>query len=676
MRDDSLGLFWRDEPPPPKVPKEKVVCIPPEPVWLEPGYLPHLAEARDHKYNLFTDKELVQASLDWDIAGKRHILIYDIECYSNYFLIGFKSTTLGKLTYLEMLNDSEMNMKKLKWLLERFCLVGFNNKAYDDTMALFVLRGYTNAILKEVSDKLIQEDARPSDLFKKYKVDTSIRERMDTIDIMSVAPGGGSLKVYAGRVHTKQMQDLPFDPSTVLNADQITILKWYCLANDLNSTIDLYNALKPQLELRESMSDQFSTDLRSMSDPQIAEKVLSLEIKKITGHWPKKADFSTINNVIRYDAPEFLKFESDLLKWVLNEINSSNYQADDSGKMKMSNHPKGITFNIAGTDYQVGVGGLHSVERCVHVSAGTDYILKDVDVESYYPAIILTQKLYPFHIGTAFLSAYEGIVNARLKAKALKNTIVSDSLKIVINSSFGKFGSMWSVLFAPKLMLQVTLTGQLSLLMLIERLELRGISIVSANTDGIVIKCPKDRESELNAIVNQWEQDIDFQTEETSYSDVYARDVNNYVAIKTDGSTKIRGVYRDPGLSKNPTTQICVKAATEFITKDIPVEETIRKCLDIRQFVSVKKVNGGAVKIWHNEDSTERIEYLGKVVRWYYANNMTTPIIYAQKGNKVGRSDGAKPMMLLPDTLPDDINYDWYINEANSILNKIGAIVE
>lgn len=83
-----------------------------------------------------------------------------------------------------------------------------------------------------------------------------------------------------------------------------------------------------------------------------------------------------------------------------------------------------------------------------------------------------------------------------------------------------------------------------------------------------------------------------------------------------------------------------------------------------RRFVSVKNVKGGGEK---------NGQYLGKVVRWYYPKGEAGYIAYVGSGNKVGKTDGARPLMDLPEELPDDINYDWYINEAIEMLYDCGA---
>ena len=213
-------------------------------------------------------------------------------------------------------------------------------------------------------------------------------------------------------------------------------------------------------------------------------------------------------------------------------------------------------------------------------------------------------------------------------------------------------------------MIQTTVTGQLALLMLIERIEAMGIQVVSANTDGIVIRCPVSQYDALVVTIREWEVVTSFETEETRYKAIYSRDVNNYIAVKADG-VKLKGAYATGGLMKNPTNEICSMAVVKMLTDFTAVEDTIRSCVDIRRFVTIRQVKGGAVD--------QSGDYLGKAVRWYYATGVEGPLTYKSNGYTVARSDGAKALMDLPDEFPSDVDYDWYIREAYSILADIGA---
>jgi hypothetical protein len=323
-------------------------------------------------------------------------------------------------------------------------------------------------------------------------------------------------------------------------------------------------------------------------------------------------------------------------------------------------------IKIGTAEYQMGIGGLHSCEKSQSIVVGPDEILSDWDVASYYPSIILKLHLSPKSMGNDFLRVYQSIVSRRLKAKKEGNKLVADTLKIVVNGSFGKLGSKYSALYAPELLIQTTITGQLCLLMLIERLEAEGIKVVSANTDGIVMRCHKSRADDLERITFDWMLDTSFELERSDYKAIYSRDVNNYIAVKLDGKTKRKGAYSEPTLAKNPDFTIVSDAAVAYLSKGTSIGTTIMNCRDITKFVTVRRVDGGAV--W-------RDEYLGKAVRFYYSTEAGKDehIAYAKNKNKVPRSDGARPLMQLPDEMPNDIDFAPYIEMAREVLKDLGV---
>ena len=241
--------------------------------------------------------------------------------------------------------------------------------------------------------------------------------------------------------------------------------------------------------------------------------------------------------------------------------------------------------------------------------------------------------------------------------------ITNLSLKTVINGSFGKFGSKYSKLYSPDLMLATTITGQLTLFMLIEQFEKHGIPVVSANTDGLEYFCPRDKVDLAEAIVFDLELATGYEMEHGEYKSLHAANVNNYVAVY-DGYTKAKGIYAETTLSKGRQTPIVFEAIAEYLLNGTALHETIEMCDDINKFVSARNVKGGG-----EYDG----QYLGKVVRWYYSHNSKCPITYKSNGNKVPKTDGAEPLMDLPNEIPYDLNYDWYIDEAIDKLKDLGV---
>ncbi len=586
--------------------------------------------------------------------------IFDIEVYRDYFLIGMRNVDTGQTRAFEQYPGHPLDVATVKRLFANRRLISFNGKRFDAPLVALALTGADCDLLKKAADTIINLNIQPWQFEDRFHC--KIPE-WDHIDLFDVAPGMSSLKIYAGRMHSKRLQDLPIEPGDSIDELGREMLTDYCVNSDTVATLDLWNKLKPQIDLRIAMSDEYGIDLRSKSDAQIAEAVIKSEVTKLLA---RKIERPTIpaGTLYRYKPPFFIHFNSPVLRNALDVIKSSEMFVSDGGSILLPKDISNLKLKLGGSTYQMGVGGLHSTESSVAHHADDNTLLVDRDVASYYPAIILGCELYPKHMGRAFLKVYRTLVTRRLDAKHSGNKVVADSLKITINGSFGKLGSKWSALYSPDLLIQVTLTGQLSLLMLIEMLEENGISVVSANTDGVVIKCPKALESTMDAVVFTWEQMTGFETEATLYRSLYSRDVNNYIAVKPDGTAKLKGVYAPAGLQKNPTNEICSEAAREFLKSGRPVADTINACTDLRKFVTIRQVKGGGVDQQGN--------YLGRAVRWYYAKGVTDPLTYKVNGYKVARSEGAKPLMDLPDSIPSDLDRDWYITEAQSILRDVG----
>lgn len=660
-RSDAVGLFWEEQFEV-KEKKEKEKIVPPEPFWLEPDYLPFYEEAKSAKFIEFTDDELIEAAQQGDV------LTVDCECYPNYFLAAFKSKSRQRVLTFELTTEQAPDLAKLEWVLKNFLTIGFNTINYDLILLAMLLAGYNNNRLKDASWNIIVGGIRGFELLKMRKIKGL---QINHIDLIEVAPLNGSLKTYSGRLHCKRMQDLPFDPEQFLTAEQIVVTRWYCV-NDLDNTQLLFDELAEQIHLRERMTQEYGVDLRSKSDAQIAEAVIANQVMRLTGHKPRVPTIAP-GTRYTYNPPDFLKYQTPLFNWVFDRVKATSFYVSEYGNIEMPKELADLEIEVNKSVYRFGVGGLHSSEkRAVH-KADKDTVLVDRDVVSFYPRIMLLTKLYPEHIGPVFLNIYGKIVDTRIAAKMANDKITADALKITINGTFGKLSSMYSSVYAPRLGFHVTITGQLSLLMFIERLELAGFEVVSANTDGVVFKCPRSRKEECDALVAQWEKDTGFETEETLYRAVYSRDVNSYIAIKEDGKCKFKGDYGNPWqdpkmalfrMHKNPESQICRTAVEKYLVAGTPLMDTIRACNDIREFVSVRKVSSGAVK---DKD------YLGKVIRWYYSVEEIGKCIISAKGAKVPKSDGAKPIMVLPDEFPQDVDYVRYEQIAIELLKRLGV---
>lgn len=403
MRSDAFGFIWHDVPK--KVAEKRE---PPEPVWLRDDYLPGLEEAKRFDIPMYrTLDEIVRA------CENKERMLFDIEVYPNYFLAAFRSVVTGKLRTFEMTPSNPLDCGQLKAFLEAFTTVGFNSANFDLPITALALAGFSNAKLHEAVNAIIVEGLRWRDVLKRYRVK---KLEVDHIDLIEVAKGDGSLKLYGGRVHVPKMQDLPFKPGTHLSDDQIAITKYYCCNSDLVATGFLHATLQEQLALRAEMSLDYGIDLRSKSDAQIAEAVLCHEVEKSSGGRPA-APVIAPGTRYKYSIPKFIKYQTEYLNWMLGIVRDADFVVAENGSIEMPKEVDAIHLEMNGTKYHMGIGGLHSCEEIVRHLEDDAVVLYDWDVASYYPAIILNQGLFPKHLGPAFLKAYRRVVDRRLAAK-------------------------------------------------------------------------------------------------------------------------------------------------------------------------------------------------------------------------------------------------------------------
>lgn len=638
------------------------------------------------------------------VLAKREPIYWDLECWPNFFLFGYITDAPncpGWKAYLAPHKPTftAEELAHMQALITSATWYGFNSLNYDAPMWRYAMAGANNAQLKALNDEIIVRRMKRWEVERNGWPQATL-PGWDQVDIMEVLPGVKiGLKTYMARNHSETLQDLPYPPDTVLTLDQMRNA-WNYHGNDLKGTRELKHVAQKRLDFREKLTnilnDDLDTrrtaamygtapmpyirnvDLRSKSDAQMSEAILSAKL----GYRPD-VPYVPSGTRFRMQPAPWLQFASQYMQDVHRLACSVEFEWNrkDPGELLPDGTKTGVTMpaelkklrvTIGDTVYKFGIGGLHSQEKSRTLRGPG---LRDSDVAGYYPELVralgvLVPEQQAIYVGSmAERRAAKDLMQRQKAAKQDYSSAETDSDtgKIIVNGWYGKLWSKYSPMCNPQAGVSVTINGQLTLLMLIERLHLGGVAVVSANTDGIVTQCPPGMEWYRDGVMRWWEGLTGFTLEHKDYALLAQRDVNSYAALTIDGEIKRKGVFAESGVLSgmqgiHPDRDISKDAAVLYMTKGVPVSTTIRACTDIRKFVLSRKVKGGA---YHNG------QYLGPTARWYYGTSSTEPLRY-DNGNKVAASDNAGAIQRLPGTLPADINYAMYEAYALELIQGCG----
>lgn len=375
------------------------------------------------------------------------------------------------------------------------------------------------------------------------------------------------------------------------------------------------------------------------------------------------------------------------LGWVDNRTAEQKYSKKDNKPLKapVPNYyfcwkeaPK-LSVVINDHEYIFGTGGLHSSISSQIVVSDDKQLLCDWDVESYYPNLSIKNDIYPQHLGVAFCRIYDNLFNERKKYdKKDPNNL---AIKLALNATYGNSNNEYSPFYDPKYTMKITLNGQLSLCMLIERiLELPEARSIQSNTDGITMSIRPEDSDKANEIVTQWEAETRLKMERNDYAEMRIRDVNNYTC-KYLGTEKIKlkGAYvHELENHKNQSFLIVKKAVAQFIATGEDIESIIKKHTDPFDFMGRTKVPKSMRLVTVDHEGEETDEQ--NVTRYYVSNSPDAKDlvkIMPPNPNKESIEDRRSGICVgkkvkVCNNIVDftwDIDYDYYIEQANKLLD-------
>ncbi len=606
---------------------------------------------------------------------------YDIEIFPNLFCVTFLNLETKESKLFSIYKTRNDLAKLEKFLDQEIVLIGYNNLNYDGPMIQYLLQNKSSKNIVEdlfdFSTKLINtERGYFNQAWKQYQYPENVKyaqiDLMKIIEISGIAP---SLKQIAITLQWWRIQDLPLPYNYIVQTEEEEKLIYEYNLNDVYITDKLYEELLPKIELREGLTQLYGVNLMSASDSKMADKILEkFYVDELN------ADMKIIKN-LRTKREQF--FLSDCIapniKFETNFFNRIKQEIAETLVRKSNNYKYAKTIEFGGVIYELGVGGIHSVDFPAKFISNEEFRIADNDVASFYPSMMINNKIIPEHLGLDFIRVLERITKERLAAKKT-NKVKAEALKITINAIFGKLGSDTFWLEDPKALRSVTVSGQLYLLMLIEKLVLNGIQVISANTDGVVSRIHKDQEKLFSEISEWWQKETNLILERTDYSVYFRQDVNNYITIKSDGHVKEKGKYlRERNVKKGYKHPIVPIAMYEFVVNNIPLDETIRNHKNILDFCISQKSNREFKMEYHSDNG--EIQSLQKNNRFFISNSGGALQKRRENDSLIGIAVGEKITILndYDSSKPFeeyDIKYQYYIDEAKKYTDGINLYEE
>ena len=649
--------------------------------------------------------------------------------------------TIPKKRFVLYEDDDTDLFSLLYWLQQKADYFGYNNRRYDRLMLSALLMYYNQfdkpskliTFLYETSQRVIRSSNndtlwtdnftslilrnnvafRDLDLFQIFRLDhyhkslkqTSINIKWYNLKEYTMPPIGDlDRHYYHERLpEAKGMTDRELNIH-YRNVFERFIPKEYLNEmadyndNDVYIVAELIRMNQEEVLLRYRISEEYKVDVYSASRSTIADKVIVKLYSKFTGLHPKAfIDTKTIRRKILVSEilSDKIAFSTPELNDILSDIRSLTLKGE-KGEFDRE-------FTFMGTSYTIATGGLHSNEIPAVYVEDSDSIIVDRDVASYYPNMIRSLKVCQKHlIPKAWFRIADTIVDERLEHKHLakdksldvmerdKHATAAACLKIVANAGiFGKMGSEKSFLCDKKAMYQVTINGQLFLLMLIEKLELAGIHVISANTDGIVTIVPRELEQTADDICHWWEKHLGLELEFTYYTKYVTEGVNSYLTVKRGGSSKFKGRMNPKmfleDLSKGYNSPIVAKCVTEYFINGTPVMETLRNAKSILDFCRTQNVNHKyRLEFTHVVDGKIRTDVVQRNTRFYISSTGGTLMKVESMGWNEHNEEQVKKSSLcagqrvsICNTVDDtdiselNVNYLYYYNEAMAIIEPI-----
>lgn len=655
-------------------------------------------------------KRFGELSEDARRTFKQRFIVHDYETFPDDTHLTMLDVATGGVVSLWGCGAIREHLRKTFLRDDSCVLVGFNNKNFDNKLTDAILDGADERSVKKLSDELVnavgQLDlpwrssetgrGKPSWVGRTFDIGFDIGQKKIGIPPNERKIPEVGLKRWE-RLNGYRIcrSSVPFDRRNLTKAERDDVAK-YCLYDCCATALLLLSSNKEgdscwdaNLNARRVLVDDYGDRGVNweMTKPRITAIVLNAKEENypVPENWEN--EFYTVPKEIRiWKHRDILKAYS---RKTLGELRAmSSRKAGGTGV---------IQKKVCGIPHVYGIGGVHGCPAGV-------WSLKDggiwaLDAASLYPNIMRHHGFLSRRVIGEDRAMFGKLIDLRTKVYKPAGDKRAEGLKLVLNGGFGSMGFDKSEMYDPAHFCGVTITGQLLMTDLMEKLE-REIELIQSNTDGIFFRLLDRSEASLErvrAIVSAFERRTRLEMEWTEFERIYQRDISNYVAREVPKPGKPAGT----GKLKKKGTWYTVKHCTvtpylfesrvyaalndgrTLPTKDIPME---RFAIELKRDKNSEcfSVDGKAdyrewldvVPVAHNSRKAQAVEVIckddGKMEDSIFGD-MSDDLTFRKRR----KATGCPPFAALAEKVKvDDIDLSWYAKDKSAGAADDGGMEE
>ena len=540
--------------------------------------------------------------------------------------------------------------KKTVIINDKAKLEDYYNQYKNEIFVGYNIRGYDQYIFKgilcdfdpyEITKWIIKED-KPgyqfSNLFRKFP--------LNFYDVGNKFRGLKQLEGFMG--NDIRETTIPFDYDGDFTKEMIDEVIYYN-THDVEQTIEVFLQRHDDFVAHFDLIKTFKLPMSAISKTQAQLTAMALGCQRKTYNDEWEISFVPSIKLNKY------KFVLDWFK------NPENYKLDQK-----------LKIDVCGVPHTFGLGGLHGAPNKPLYRKG---LLIHIDVTSYYPSLMIQYDLLSRAVKDK--QVFKDIYDKRVALKKAGKKKEQAPYKIILNSTYGITNDQYSLAFDPRRNHEVCINGQLLLLDLLEHLE-GHCELIQSNTDGLIVMIKNTDEAfeKIDDICWEWEQRTKMRLGFDILTDIYQKDVNNYIFVFDNGELERKGGYVKESNLLDNDLPIINEALVNYMIYKIPVEETINKCNELIKFQKIVKISSKYLCGWHNGKKLS-----DKTFRVFASKDSHDTFIGKQKseGSTIEKfANTPEHCFIWNDYIsgvvaPKRLDKQWYINLAKERLEQFGV---